>query len=81
MTETYNPITLHTTSGGVMRIRRNLNLPQNIDVIEFCRKKLTTAQISRNGKNIYAECGDCIITINAKSNTIITAHQIKLSLK
>lgn len=77
MTKTPNYVKLHSTDGGVMRVRRNLNLPNNVDVVEFCREKLAKTQISRHGKNIYAKCGDCIITINYNSGTIITAHKIK----
>lgn len=77
MTEMSNSVKLHSTDGGIMRVRRNLNLPNNVDVVEFCREKLAKAQISRNGKNIYAKCGDCIITINYNSGKIITAHKIK----
>ncbi len=32
------------------------------------------AKISRKGKNYYIEADGCIITVNASSYTIITAH-------
>lgn len=68
---------LHTTELGVMRIKRNLCLG-DVDVVTWCKTKVLSqdATITRQGKNWYVENGDCIITINAHSYTIITAHQI-----
>ena len=68
---------LHTTALGVMRIRRNLNLPSDTDVVAYCQDKIKTATITRQGKNYYAHTGDEIITVNAGSLTIITAHLVK----
>ena len=68
---------LHTTPMGVNRIRRNLELGDNVkDVVAFCRQKILapTANISRQGKNWYVKIDGCIITVNAYSFTIITAH-------
>ena len=68
---------LHTTTMGVNRIRRNLELGDNVkDVVAFCRQKILapTANISRQGKNWYVKIDGCIITVNAYSFTIITAH-------
>ena len=68
---------LHTTTMGVNRIRRNLELGDNVkDVVAFCRQKILapTANISRQGKNWYVKIDGCIITVNAYSYTIITAH-------
>jgi len=66
---------LHTTELGVKRIQRNLHL-QNVDVVEFCRGMILRedATIVRNGKNWYISIDDCVITVNAHSYTIITAH-------
>ena len=69
---------LHTTELGVERIKRNLSL--NIDdVVNWCKSKTNSvnAVITRNGKNWYVNVDNCIITINAFSYTIITAHKEK----
>lgn len=69
---------LHTTPMGVDRIRRNLSLGDDVkDVIAFCRQKILvpTANITRQGKNWYVKIDGCIITVNAYSYTIITAHK------
>ena len=69
---------LHTTPMGVDRIRRNLELSDDVkDVVEFCRQKILvpTANITRQGKNWYVKIDGCIITVNAYSYTIITAHK------
>ena len=71
---------LHTTTMGVDRIRRNLELGDNVkDVVAFCRQKILapTANISRQGKNWYVKIDGCIITVNAYSFTIITAHTMR----
>lgn len=69
---------LHTTRLGVERIKRNLSLDTD-DVINWCKIKINSANtvITRNGKNWYANVDGCIITINAHSYTIITAHKEK----
>lgn len=69
---------LHTTPMGVERIRRNLSLGNDEkDVIAFCRQKILDIRsvITRHGKNWYVKIDDCIITVNAYSYTIITAHK------
>ena len=69
--------TLHTTPMGVDRIRRNLSLGDDVeDVVEWCRQKIldTNADITRQGKNWYVKIDGCVITVNAYSFTIITAH-------
>ena len=69
---------LHTTELGVGRIKNNLNLDTD-DVIVWCKEKTKTADnILRKGKNWYVHVGDCIITINAHSYTIITAHKNRI---
>ena len=69
---------LHTTELGVMRIKRNLSLDTD-DVVSWCRAKInsTNAVITRKGKNWYVNVDGCIITVNAYSYTIITAHKEK----
>ena len=69
---------LHTTPLGVERIRRNLNLPESLDVVDFCRCFILEdfATFERKGKNWYVTAGHVRITVNANSNTIITAHKV-----
>ena len=68
---------LHTTELGIERIRRNLSLDVE-DVVKWCREQVSSAQaeISRKGKNWYVRVDGCVITVNAYSYTIITAHSI-----
>lgn len=67
---------LHTTDLGAERVRNNLGL-DTADVVSWCKKKISspTCSIAREGKNWYASEDDCIITVNAHSYTIITAHK------
>lgn len=67
---------LHTTEMGVGRIKRNLSLDTD-DVVEWCKTRILTKEaiITRNGKNWYVEVDNCVITVNAYSYTIITAHE------
>ena len=67
----------HTTELGVMRIRKNLSLKTD-NVVEFCRRKIldSNAVIEKSGKNWYITIGNCCITVNSTSYTIITAHKI-----
>lgn len=69
---------LHTTKLGLVRIKRNLSLDID-DVVEWCKDKIHSdnAVITRKGKNWYINVDDCIITVNAYSYTIITAHKKK----
>ena len=69
---------LHTTELGIIRIKKNLSL--NVEnVIEWCKEKisLSNAKIIRKGKNWYITIDNCIITVNAYSYTVITAHKVK----
>ena len=69
---------LHTTPMGVERIRCNLSLGEDVkDVVTFCQQKILDdkAEITRQGKNWYVKIDGCIITVNAYSYTIITAHK------
>lgn len=67
---------LHTTELGILRIKRNLSL-DTTDVVNWCKEKIISkyTDITRKGKNWYINAGDCIITVNAYSYTIITAHK------
>ncbi|MDE6661161.1 MAG: DUF3781 domain-containing protein [Anaeroplasmataceae bacterium] len=66
---------LHTTPMGIERIKRNLKL-DDIDVVDYCKQIVLdlNATISRQGKNWYVRLSDIVLTINAYSYTIITAH-------
>ncbi len=68
---------VHTTLMGVDRIKRNLGL-SDIDVVLFCVDKIKDCNsvITRKGKNYYVLVSDLVITVNAYSYTIITAHRI-----
>lgn len=67
---------VHTTGPGAERIRRNLGLADE-DPAEWCRSRILDkdAAIHRRGKNWYVHVRGCVITINANSGTIITAHK------
>ena len=69
---------LHTTQLGAERIRKNLSLEAD-DAVEWCREKISSdcAVITRKGKNYYIDVENCILTVNAYSYTIITAHPKK----
>lgn len=66
---------LHTTELGKIRIKKNLSLETD-DVIKWCRDCMNNPQaiIERKGKNIYVFVNDYVLTINAHSFTLITAH-------
>jgi hypothetical protein len=69
---------LHTTPLGAERIRKNLSL-EAPDVIGWCKEKIAASgSIERKGKNWYARSGDAVITVNAHSYTVITAHKAKV---
>lgn len=67
---------VHTTEMGAGRIRKNLKLG-DIDVEKWCREKISDVNttISKTGKNWYVCNEDVVITVNASSYTIITAHK------
>ena len=66
---------LHTTELGVGRIKKYLSLDTD-EVVEWCREKISLphAVITRSGKNWYVQVEGYVITVNAYSYTIITAH-------
>ena len=69
---------VHTTEMGLERIKRNLSLIiANEDIVPYCKGLILNrgASIERKGKNWYVHMADCLITINASSYTIITAHK------
>ncbi len=67
---------LHTTDLGAVRIRRNLSIDAE-DVVGWCRERIerADAEIVRKGKNWYVSVDGCVITVNAHSYTVITAHR------
>ena len=69
---------LHTTELGAVRIKRNLSL-DCVDAAAWCRDRIVSpeAAIERKGKNWYITVDGCIITVNAYSYTIITAHKLR----
>lgn len=69
---------LHTTELGEVRIKQNLSLKCS-DTVKWCRDRILSpeAVIGRRGKNWYITVNGCIITVNAYSYTIITAHKRK----
>lgn len=68
---------IHTTEMGMERIKKNLGIEE--DGVKYCQKRILDPKtnIIRKGKNWYCETDSEIITINAKSLTIITAHRRK----
>lgn len=66
---------VHTTEMGIGRISGNLGISG--DVVEICKGKILKKEsaVERKGKNYYVDVDDCIITVNASSFTIITAHK------
>ncbi len=66
---------LHTTKLGRIRIEHNLSLT-NRDVIAFCKEKILNPEaiMNRKGKHWYVKIDHIIVTINANSFTVITAH-------
>jgi len=68
---------IHTTELGAVRIKRNLGLPTD-DVVNWCIQRIQQADsISRKGKNWHVTADGVILTINAHSYTIITAHKLR----
>ena len=68
---------LHTTELGVVRIKRNISIETD-DVVHWCKNLIKHADnIVKSGKNWYIYNNNVIITVNANSYTIITAHKSK----
>lgn len=68
---------IHTTTLGIERIKKNLQLDVE-DVVSWCCEKIKNknSKITRQGKNWYITIDNFKITVNAYSYTIITAHKI-----
>ena len=66
---------IHTTIMGIDRIKKNLSLDSN-DVVLWCKNQILddASIVYRCGKNYYVNIDNKILTINAYSFTIITAH-------
>ena len=73
---------VHTTEMGEDRIRRNLGLG-GTDAAVWCRERILDGNsvMERRGKNWYVHADGCVITVNAGSCTIITAHREKTGRK
>ena len=69
---------IHTTEMGIDRIKRNIEVDVD-DIVKYCVDKIKqdNAVIERKGKNYYVTVDGIIITVNASSYTIITAHKEK----
>ena len=69
---------VHTTEMGMDRIKRNIEVDVE-DIVAYCIDKIKqeNAVIERKGKNYYVSVDGIIITVNASSYTIITAHKEK----
>jgi len=65
---------IHTTEQGIKRLRKNLKIDG--DAVAYCKDLIMQedCEVTRRGKNFYANIGNVQITINAYSYTIITAH-------
>jgi len=67
---------IHTTELGLIRLKKNLSLTVS-DIVSWCKETIKVAdKIIKKGKNWYVHKDDIVITINASSYTIITAHKI-----
>ena len=68
---------IHTTAAGEKRIRKNLELDENDDVVQLCRRSIMKSgtMVLHSGKNYYVYLNHLSFTINERTFTIITAHQ------
>ena len=67
---------IHSTELGILRIKRNLELETD-DVMNWCKQKIMKMnKIYKIGKNWYVSDKNIVLTINADSYTIITAHKL-----
>ena len=72
---------IHTTPMGAERIMRNLKL-QTDDVAAWCKDAVRNAEaITGQGKNWYVYGNGSVITINAHSFTVITAHKLNAKVR
>ena len=72
----FNIDKIHTTRLGEERIKKNLNIAN--DVILYLKEKIKNSKsiVYKKGKNYYCEIDNIIITINSYNYCIITAHII-----
>ena len=64
---------------GIDRVCRNVGLDQDTDVIVWAQQLIENApsdSITRRGKNWYIIYNDILLTVNAHSYTLITAHKV-----
>lgn len=68
---------IHSTELGLLRVKNNLELTE--DPVMYCIKHILNDEnsIIKKGKNYYVTTDCEVITINANSFTIITAHKLK----
>ena len=72
---------LHTTKLGQMRIKKNIGLDTD-GVIPWCKKAIRKADIIiGQGKNDYVYYSGVVLTVNANSFTVITAHKINAKIR
>jgi hypothetical protein len=72
---------IHTTTLGIIRIKKNIGLEIN-DIVNWCKRKTKNAdRITKNGKNWYVYTGNFVLTIKAKSYTIITVHKTRKQME
>jgi len=71
---------LHTTELGIIRIKRNLDLDEQTDAVEYCKERINAPNtiIEKIGKNFYATSCTEVITVNASKLSIITAHRVEV---
>lgn len=73
---------IHTTVLGEERISRNLNMATNENIINWCKNAISNADLCMLlNKNWYVYFHGNVITINATSYTIITAHKIDAKIR
>jgi ribosomal protein S18 acetylase RimI-like enzyme len=73
---------LHATELGAERVRRNLSLRDGEDAMLWCKETVKQADIIiGQGKNWYVYRKGAVITIHARSNTIITAQPLNAKVR
>ena len=67
---------LHTTPLGLTRLRHNLCLSEDTDPVAFCRDLLSREDctVLHLGKNLYCRAENVLLTIHARSYTLITGR-------
>ena len=68
---------LHTTPLGLTRLRHNLCLSEDTDPVAFCRDLLSREDctVLHLGKNLYCRAENVLLTIHARSYTLITGRR------